>query len=238
MLTILLGQNLEARAARLDKILSKERDLGSDVVFYTDVNFNKDEILFAANSVSLFGKKNTFVITGVYDNSETRVEIEEMIPRMCESSENFILCEKVILAPFMKKVAKHGATVENFEETKSIKKETFNPFALTDAYCEKKRSLAWALYREGISSGVDPHELHSKIFWATKNMIITKLAKTVTESGINPYVYAKTKKSAEKFTLEELQKNLITLSNLFHDTLFSGTNLETSLESFVLRSLE
>lgn len=238
MLTILLGQNLEARGARLEGILSKERDAGNDVALYTDVNFNKDEIVFSANSVSLFGKKNIFVLTGICDNSETRAELEELLPLMCESSENFILCEKVILAPFMKKVAKLGATVENFEETKSVKKENFNPFALTDAYCDKKRSLAWAIYREGISTGIDPHELHGKIFWATKNMIITKLAKTVAESGINPYVYAKTKKSAEKFTLEELQKNLITLANLFHDTMVSGINLETSLESFVLRSLE
>ncbi|MEI6316594.1 MAG: hypothetical protein WCO65_02610 [bacterium] len=238
MLTILLGQNLEARAARLEKILSKERDSGSDVVFYTDVNFNKEEIIFATNSVSLFGKKNIFVLTGVYDNTETRVGLEEIIEHACESTDNFILCEKVILAPFIKKATKHGAVIENFDEAKNIKKETYNPFAFTDAYCEKKRSIAWALYTEGISTGIDPYELHSKIFWATKNMIIIKLAKSVDESGINPYVYAKTKKSAEKFTLEELEKNLITLTNLFHETIFSGANLETALESFVLRSLE
>ena len=237
MLTILVGQNVDARAKRLDAILSKEREKGSEVVLYNDVNFNKEEIIFSAQSVSLFGVKNVFVLSGIYDNTEVRPDLENILTALSESSEYFILSEKSLLAPFMKKVSALKADVEKFDDGKAEKKEIFNVFALTDAYCDKKRSMAWAIYRAGISEGLDAYELHGKIFWAVKNMILTKKTSTAVEAGLHPFVYGKTKKSAEKFTLEELQKSLIALSTMFHENLFGGVNMETSLEMFILESL-
>ena len=237
MLTILVGQNVDARAKRLEKILSTERDEGNDIVIYTDVNFNKDEIIFSAQSVSLFDKKNTFVLSGVYDNTDMRPHLENILTELSDSSLHFIISEKSLLAPFVKKVTTLGAKIEKFDEGKAEKKETFNVFALTDAYCDKKRSMAWAIYRAGISAGLDAYELHGKIFWAVKNMILVKQTSSPVEAGLHPFVYGKTKKSAEKFTIDELQKSLIALCVLFHENLFGGVNMETSLEAFILESL-
>ena len=238
MLTVLVGTDLEKRGAHLEKILSRERAGGSEIVHYTDVNFKKDEIVFSANSANLFGVKNIFVITGVYDNTDLRGELETILATLSDSTEHFILCEKSILAPFMKKLTALKATVEKFESEKDFKKESFNVFALTDAYCDKKRSMAWAIYRAGISAGIDSHQLHGNMVWAIKNMIIAKKTKSANESGLNPFVYSKAKKFAEKFGLEELQQNLVALSQVFHESMFTGVNLETSLEVFILRSLE
>ncbi len=238
MLTVLVGQNVDARAKHLEKILLKEREKGSDVVFYNDVNFNAEEIIFSTQSVSLFDKKNIFVLSGIYDNTDKRGELENIVSALSESSEQFILSEKSILAPFLKKLTALKTPIEKFDDGKSEKKELFNIFALTDAYCDKKRSMCWAIYRAGISAGLDAHELHGKIVWAVKNMILVKKSSSPVEAGLHPFVYGKTKKSAEKFSLEELQKNLNDLSGLFHETILSGIDLETSLESFILRTLE
>ena len=238
MLHVLVGQNVDARAKHLEKILAKKRDEGSEVVFYNDVNFNKDEIIFSANSVSLFGTKNVFVLSGIYDNTDLRGELESMLAVLSNSEEIFILSEKSLLAPITKKLTTLKATIEKLDDTKDAKKEMFNVFSLTDAYCDKKRSMAWAIYRAAISAGLDAYELHGKIVWAVKNMILVKKTSSPVESGLHPFVYGKTKKAAEKFSLEELQKSLQTLTILFHETLLSGINLETSLESFILKSLE
>ena len=238
MLTVLTGQNVDARAKHLEKILLQERENGSEVVFYNDVNFKKDEIIFSAQSVSLFGTKNVFVLSGIYDNTDLRGELESMLPILSNSQDIFILSEKSLLAPFVKKLTALKVIVEKLDDTKDEKKEIFNVFALTDAYCDKKRSMAWAIYRAGISAGLDAYELHGKIVWAVKNMILVKKTSSASESGLHPYVYGKTKKFADKFTLEELQKSLNILSVLFHETILSGINLETSLESFILKSLE
>ena len=238
MLTVLVGQNVDARAKHLEKLLSKERDAGSNVVFYNDVNFNKDEIVFSAQSVSLFNTKNVFVLSGVYDNTDKRPDLEQIVQILTDSTEHFIISEKSLLAPIVKKITALKVSIEKFEDEKLEKKEAFNVFALTDAYCDKKRSLCWAIYRAGISSGLDAYELHGKIVWAIKNMILVKKTSSPAESGLHPYVYGKTKKSAEKFTIDELQKNLNILSVLFHEAFSSGVDLETSLESFILRSLE
>ena len=238
MLTVLVGQNVDARAKHLDRILSRERDNGNEVVFYNDINFNAEEIIFSAQSVSLFNTKNIFVLSGIYDNTDKRGELENIITILSESPEQFILSEKSLLAPFVKKITALKASIEKFDEVKSEKKESFNVFALTDAYCERKRSLAWAIYCQGIFSGIDAHELHGKIFWAIKNMILVKKTGSAIEAGLHPYVYGKTKKLAEKFSIDELQKNLQELSSMFHEVLFSGINLETSLEIFLLKSLE
>ncbi len=237
MLTVLVGQHVDARAKRLEIILAGEREDGADIVVYNDVNFNKEEIIFSAQSVSLFGKKNTFVLSGIYDNTDIRPYLENILSELSDSSEHFIISEKSLLAPFLKKVTNLGAKIEKFDDGKVDKKETFNVFALTDSYCDKKRSMTWAIYRVGISAGLDAYELHGKIFWAVKNMILTKKTVTAVEAGLHPFVYAKTKKSAEKFTLEELQKSLIALTVLFHENMFGGINMETSLETFILESL-
>jgi DNA polymerase III delta subunit len=238
MLTVLVGQNVDARAKHLEKILTLEREKENAVVFYNDVNFNKEEIIFSAQSVSLFGKKTTYVLSGIYDNTEKRNDLENILKDISESEEHFILSEKSLLAPFVKKLTTLKVKIEKLDDTKVEKKEVFNVFALTDAYCDKKRGMAWAIYRAGISSGVDAYELHGKIVWAIKNMILVKKTSSPVESGLHPYVYGKTKKAAENFSIEVLQKNIQVLSILFHEALFSGLNLETSLESFILKSLE
>lgn len=238
MLTVLVGQNVDARAKHLEKILARERENGKDVIFYNDVNFNREEIIFSAQSISLFGTQNVFVLSGIYDNTDKRGELESILEILSLSPDIFILSEKSLLAPITKKLTALKAKIEKLDDTKSEKKETFNVFALTDAYCDKKRGMAWAIYRAGISAGLDAYELHGKIVWAIKNMILAKKTSTPTEAGLHPYVYGKTKAASNKFSLEELQKNLNTLSVLFHETLYSGINLETSLESFILTSLE
>lgn len=238
MLTVLVGADKPARRKRLESLLAPHIKRGADVRAYTDVNFNADELRGLAGSTSLFGGSIVCVISNSADSTDMRDELERLIPALAESQHQFFVSENALLAPILKKVESKGGTVEKFElKDKPKKDEAFNSFLLTDAFSDRKRSLAWPLYRKAISLGVEPRELHGKIFWVVKAMLVSQGAKNAGESGLNPFVYQKAKKGSEKFTKEELSRMAEELTVMFHETMISGIDMETALEAFILRSL-
>lgn len=238
MLTILVGTDTEARAKRLAALLAPLRKNGTEVQTYSDVTFEHDAMRAVALGISLFGGTLAVVISGLGDVPEKRDQLERLIPELVASPHHFIVSESALLAAFTKKVEAKGGMVEEFKkEAKGKKAEVFNAFQLTDAFSDRKRSLAWPLYRKAIDLGVEPRELHGKIFWAVKTMLLAKNAKTAAESGLNPFVYQKAKRGAANFAPGELERILEELAVLFHEALVSGIDLESGLEAFILRVL-
>lgn len=240
MLTVLIGLDAAARAKRLAAFASSFEKKNIEVQSYTDVTFNPEHLRSLAGSNSLFGG-GTFAIflSGIADTADGKAELEKLIPVFVESEHQFVLSESSLLATFLKKADSKGALVEQFDKKASVKPpEIFNAFTLTDAYCDRKRSLAWALYRKAIDLGIEPRELHGKIFWAVKMMIIAEGTKTVGDSGLNPFVFGKAKRASANFVPGELSWQMGELAIMFHEALVSGLDLETALEAFILRALE
>jgi len=238
MLTVLVGTDKHARGERLAALLFPYVKGGADIRAYSDVSFDPDELRGIAGSQSLFGEKIVVTITGLSDTTELREEFEKIIPILAESTHRFILSENALVAAFVKKAQAHDATVEEFKEKDKPKKaEVFNTFALTDAFADRNRAQAWAFYRKAIDLGLEPRELHGKIFWIVKSMLVASTAKSAGESGLNPFVYQKAKRSSQNFAPGELERFTVELAEMFHDALVSGINIETALEAFILRSL-
>ena len=239
MLTVLVGNDSPRRAKRLEALVATIAKKGVEINSFNDVDFDAGAIREIAGSNSLFGSTPAVVIYGIGDIAEKREELEKIIPALIESPYEFILSESALLAPFLKKVTAKGGVVEEFELKNKIKKaEAFNTFLLTDAFCDRKRAVAWSLYRQAINLGLEPRELHGKIFWAVKAMLTARRSDSAEASGLNPFVYTKTKKSSGNFSVKELEHFAEELAVLFHEALVSGINLETALEAFILRSLE
>ena len=238
MLTVLVGPDKTARAKRLETLLASPIKKGADIRAYTDVNFDAEEIRTLAGASSLFGGTIVCTLSGIGDTADGRDLLERLIPDIAASQHQFYLSENALLAPFLKKVESKGGIVEKFElKDKPKKEEAFNSFLLTDAFGDRKRSLAWPLYRKAIALGVEPRELHGKIFWAVKTMLVAGSAKTAGESGLNPFVYQKAKRSAGNFKEEELKLMATELALMFHEALVSGLDMETAMEAFILRAL-
>lgn len=239
MLTILFGSDTVNRAKRLDVLCAALEKKGTEIATYNDVAFDAETIRGIAGSTSLFGGTIAVVITGVGDIAEKRDALEKIIPTLVESQHQFIVSENTLPAAFIKKVQAKGGVVEEFDlKNKTKKAEVFNVFLLTDAFSEKNRSLTWSLYRQAITLGLEPRELHGKLFWAVKSMLLAKGSKSAGESGLNPFVYGKAKKSASNFIDGHLERIALELATLFHEALISGIDLETALEAFILRALE
>jgi len=238
MLTVLVGNDSVKRAKRLEALILALKKNGTEITFYNDVSFDADALREIAGSSSLFGGTTGIVISGVSDVADKRDALEKILPALIESPHQFIVSENSLLAPFLKKAMAKGGEIETFEEKNKIKKaEVFNTFLLTDSFCDRNRSLTWSLYRKAIDLGLEPRELHGKIFWAVKSMLAASSANTAEGSGLNPYVYTKSKKGSTHFKEGELEAIAVELAALFHEALVSGIDLETALESFILRSL-
>jgi DNA polymerase III delta subunit len=238
MLTVLIGNDYAKRVKRLDAILVSAEKKGDDVQIFTDVHFDPTLFRTIAESMSLFGGTSTVVLSGVSDVTELRESLEKILPILSESPHTFIISEIHFLAPFLKKVQSSGGVIEKFELAEKVKKEeAFNSFLLTDAFSERKRSVAWPLYRKAIDLGVEPRELAGKIFWATKNMLIAKKTSGAGESGLNPFVYSKAKLGSKNFSDAELEKIASDLTTLFHESMLSSVAFEPALEACILRAL-
>jgi hypothetical protein len=238
MLTVLVGTDTKARAKRLEALLVLAQKGGAETRAYSDVSFDAAALRELSGSASLFGGTFAVVVAGIGDVADKRDEFEKLIPALVDSEHRFILSENALLAPFLKKVTAKKGVIEEFSAPAKAKKaEAFNMFALTDAFGDRNRSLTWALYRKAIETGADARELHGKIFWAVKAMLAARSAKTAGESGLNPFVYQKAKAGSMRFRDGELERIAIELTTMFHEALVSGIDMETALESFILKVL-
>ncbi len=237
MLTVLVGTDTAARAKRLAALRAQFEQRGADVRAYTDANWNGEALRELAGASPLFGGEIAVIVSGIGDRADLRDEAEALLSEFGASSHHFVLAEASLLAPFLKKAEKHGTVEKTGDILKQKKAEAFNVFALTDAYADRKRSMAWVLYRTAIGAGAEPRELAGKLFWAVKSMLAAAGARSAAESGLNPFVYQKSKRAAANFAPGELERHARELTLLFHETLASGIDLEPALEAFVLRSL-
>lgn len=229
MLTILVGENTSDRTKRLEEFLSK----AEDVRRYDDITFEPENLRVLSGSVSLFGGALSVSISHVEEDS-----LEGLLPGFVESPHAFFISLEKMSAPLIKKLEKAGATVETFKEaTKKKKEEVFNVFSLTDAFSARDLKKTWGLYRVAIGKGLEPRELHSRIFWAIKTMIVAGDSSSPKESGLHPFVHQKSKKAAENFKEGELKSAALSMARLFHESMTGGKDMEALLEGFILRTL-
>lgn len=231
MLYVLLGEQ-EKKEVRLQELLGRES------LTYTDISFSKERLFTHAGERALFGTPPVILISHICDTASLKDELLSILETLVDSETVFILSEKTLLAKDKKVFEKKGATIESFEIKKKEKKEeVFNVFAFTDAVADKKRARAWSLYRRALFLGLEPRELHSKLFWIIKTLLLAKESTSAKESGLHPFVYQKSKKQSEGFTKNELQKHSGYLAHLFHEAQFTDTSLEVELEKFLLTAL-
>ena len=204
---------------------------------YSDVSFDADAFRTMADNVSLFDGVGVHVVLGIGDVADLREAFEDIAETLVASPEVFILSENAVPAAFVKRMKAAGVEPEVFDKKAEKKADAFNSFALTDAFAAKNRSQTWALYRTAIGAGIEPRELHGKLFWAAKSMLLAKKSKTAEDVGIHPYAYGKAKASAQGFAEGELEKILTKLTVLVHESMLSGIDLETALEAFILKTL-
>jgi hypothetical protein len=148
-----------------------------------------------------------------------------------QASENiFIFSEESITKPVRALFEKCSVTFFEFSEEKKETEKKFNIFALSDAFLQRDKKQLWLLFQEALGH-VSPEEIHGLLFWQLKNMFMVKISDS--NPGLQPFVFTKTKKAIEKFSLEELSGLNQKFVHIFHtrDTL---STLDIELEKLIL----
>ncbi|MDB5194705.1 MAG: hypothetical protein JWN50_719 [Parcubacteria group bacterium] len=109
----------------------------------------------------------------------------------------------------------------------------FNTFALTDAFGERRKKDAWVLYQKALASGQAPEQVFYKVVWLVKSMLLAARTNEK-DSGLNPFVYKKSKSFLKNWKEGEIEKLSEDLVVGFHKTRRGETDMETLLEKMLL----
>lgn len=187
----------------------------------------------------LFENKQIVFFDGVLEDKETKGAILEKIKEIAESPNAFVFLEGKLDKATVGKVEKKAEKVQEFKFTGSEgknkeSKEKFNTFSLADVFGRRDKKNLWTLYQEALSQGVAPEEINGVLFWQLKSMIVAGRSKDAQESGLNPYVFQKSKSFARNYTEEEMKKLSSALISVYHDSRRGIHDFDIALERFIL----
>lgn len=239
MLYLFHGSNIDVSAKKAHTLIESLRAKRSDATFVAvgADNWSKALVEEHIGGQGLFSSKYIIFLDRITENNEAKGEVGEFIEAMNESENIFIVLEGKLNADLQKRFDKY-ATKAVLSETSAagvkFKKPDFNIFALADAIGSRDPFKSWTIYRQAIDSGLEPESIVGTIFWQVKSMIIAAQSKAIGTSGLNPFVYNKSKKYAENYSAAEINQFLKDLIIMYHDGHRGAVDLELGIERMLL----
>lgn len=209
MIHILLGGDTKNK-----NIYIKELARESDSVFIPAGVEDKSLVIGYSSNISLFGETPVVIMDNLLSEGAIIFSPEEL-KSINESDTVFIFKEDKLSVSEQKKYKKY-AEIRSFELKKEVTQPKFNVFGITDAFANRDKINSWALYREGIESGVEPEAIAGILFWKIKTMILN---------------------GSRFFNKEELKNQSSKIVSIYHSAHRGEVDFVISLEQFILTSL-
>lgn len=187
-----------------------------------------------AGGQGLFSSKYIIFLNRVVKNKESEEELAKTLQLMKESENIFILSLGELGVTLEKALEKFADKLVKTETETVAKKAEFNIFSLADAIGSRDKFRSWTIYRQAIKNGLEPEGIVGTIFWQVKSMILSKDAKSASETGLNPFVFSKSKKYSQSYSDTELKQLLKDLILIYHDAHRGLVDLERGVEKMVL----
>lgn len=190
-----------------------------------------------AGGQGLFSSKYIIYLDRVCEKKDNVDSLLDAMDIMKTSDNIFVILEGKVNADLKKSIEKYSdkSVVTDAVEVKFGKSNDFNIFTLADAVGERNAKKAWAIYRTAVEKGHEPEAIIGTLFWQVKSMLQAISAKSVSESGLSPFVYSKAKKASEKYSKEETSNFLKDLLKIYHDGHRGECDIELSIEKLLLR---
>jgi serine protease inhibitor len=158
---------------------------------------------------------------------------------MSESENIFIISEGSLNGEVLKSMNKYATKIVCIEDKNAkVKKSNNEIFVLTDYFASRNNIKAWEVYRKLVDSGVEAENIVGTLFWQMKSMILAYDKGSATESGLNPFVFSKSKKFITYWTYDEIVNSLEDLTVSYHEAHRGNCNLEKHLELFILKNIK
>lgn len=215
------------------KLLVALRTKQPDALVYTisGENSNQNILDELLQSQGMFSQKYIVIGHGLLDGEESEILIKENLERIGKSEHAFVLVENELGPEIIKDIKKYAY---KFEEFSVAKKFTSDPFRIAEAVGNRDSKMLWKYVTEDVLQEVQAEEIHGKIFWQVKFMLLALKTKSPLEAGMKEYPYKKAKSFAKNYTKEELEKMILELVEIYHEGHRGGVDLATSLEQWIL----
>jgi len=240
MLYFIYGNNREQARTKLDALLNSLFAKKPNASFFklNDRSCTEAGIEEMVGGQGLFENKYIVLLEGTLQNEDTKTVVLEWLKEIAGSQNIFIIFEGEVDKQTSAKIEKKAEKTLEFTLPKTAqKKDKFDMFALTDAFGARDKKRVWVLLQKAFLAGLSPEEIHSMLFWQTKTMLLAKHEDTAQNTGLNPFVFRKSKASAQKFTDSELRDLSLGLVLLYHDARRGNISFETGLEQFLLANV-
>lgn len=226
-----------ARARGVIAVMKKKR-AGAEYFRITADNFNASFFEGLIGSQGLFERKCIVFADGVLENPEVKSWLAERTGEIAKSENAFVFLERAVDVATLKKFENGAQEIKKFDAEVAgfggFAKRDFNTFALSDALGARDKKQLWSLLCDAFMRGFTPEEINGVLFWQVKAMIASAQAGNVSASGLNPFVYSKSRRFASSFKQEELVALSRALVSLYHDSHRGLRDFASGLERFVL----
>lgn len=203
-------------------------------------SWDADLVRSKIESSSLFGgEAEGFVLEGIGESNDLWNTLLGLAGGMTRSAKIFFIVESDISDEAVEILKEKGAKVSDFREKKENKwkakytNDKFNLFALADAVGKKSAKEAWIEYERARLAGVEPEELHGRVWGKARDMISSEKA-TATELGIHPFVHKKAKADLSNWPRDTLNNFTDQLLDIYHESRLGGDELDLAMEKLLL----
>lgn len=241
MLHAYIGQeSAKARAeirSAIDRFCTAAPD--TRVERFDGENFSAESIIEAATAGNMFGGTIIIALDGVADREDGAAFLEENTELFARSQHTIIVREskpKVGLARVLKEKAQ---LFKEYTSKKEEKRDSPGVFALAEAFAQGDKRKSWVLYTEMRGAGEEPEPIHGMLFWASKTLYLSRIAKDEREAqdfGLTGFSYRKYRGYAKDRDPEDLQALLKILKDMYHDAHDGKTDFALAIEQFLLET--
>ncbi len=130
-----------------------------------------------------------------------------------------------------------GGLIAKLSET-----SVYNPFAICDAFAEKKKAKAWIIYQQALRQGIPDEDVFFKILWQVKNLLMVKklmdagVANVAKEAGLHAFVASKAIRAVKNFSEYELVNYSYEMLKIYHEERRGISELPVELEKMLILS--
>ncbi len=196
-------------------------------------------------SQGLFEKKYIVQMDGLFEDLTISKFLLDKLEDLEKSENIFIFIETKIKSPFLKKIEKYSAKVQEFPLKKNVGRDfstnssSFNPsefniFDLATCFGNRNKKDLWVLYQKTKAKDIPTEEVSGILFWQLKTMFQVLKSKNVAESGLKPFVFNKARGYLRKYSKDELENMSSSLVSIYHDARRGGLEFDLALEKFIL----
>ena len=255
MIYLFYGTDKNKARSAVHKVVEAAKRKHNDAEFFklNNENFSESKLDELIGSQGLFYSGSIVFADNLCGDKEISEIVLKRLEGIKESPNFFVFLEEKLNKKELDKFKKFAEKTEEFvkplkklnkKEELALKGEKIDFFEFANALGERNKKLLWTLYQDALAEEVHSEEVHAMFFWQVKSMLVALKSNDATESGLNPFVYNKSKAYAKNFQThknvsvnnsEEVLKYLSgKLFTMYHEAHRGHIDFAVALERFIL----